>query len=69
MKKLGIIVILIGLALTIFEPFTIFPKDKVVDIGNVKITRDKPYHLSWSPLIGVAIMAIGGGILLLTIRK
>jgi hypothetical protein len=60
MKKIGIIIIIIGLGLTLFSAFTFFSKEKVVDIGKLEITRDKPHHLNWSPLIGIAIMGIGG---------
>jgi hypothetical protein len=60
MKKLGIAIILIGLGLTIFTVFTVFTKEKVVAIGNVEITRDKPHRLNWSPLIGIAVMGVGG---------
>jgi len=63
MKKLGIIIILIGLGLTIFTAFTVFTKEKVVDIGSVEITKDKPHHLNWSPFIGIAVMVIGGVVL------
>jgi hypothetical protein len=60
MKKAGIIIILLGLGLTIFTAFTFFTKEKVVDIGKVEITRNKPHNLNWSPLIGIAVMGIGG---------
>jgi hypothetical protein len=63
MKKLGIILIVIGLGLTIFTTVTIFTKKKVVEIGNVEITRDKPHRLIWSPLIGIAVLGIGGVVL------
>ena len=63
MKKLGIIIIAIGLLLTIFTAFTYFTKEKVIDIGKIEITADKPHRLNWSPLIGVAVMAIGGVVL------
>ncbi len=69
MKQAGIIIILIGLGLTLFTAFTFFTKEKVVDIGKLEITRDKPLHLNWSPLIGVAVMAVGGGVLWLSYRK
>ena len=64
MKKVGIVIILIGLALTIFTAVTYFTREKVVDIGKVEITRNKPHHLNWSPLIGIAVMGIGGVMLL-----
>ncbi len=60
MKKVGILILLIGLGLTIFTTVTYFTKEKVVDIGKVEITRNKPHNLKWSPLIGIAIMGIGG---------
>jgi hypothetical protein len=69
MKKGGIIIIVIGLVLTIFTAFTFFTREKVVDIGKLEIMADKPHHLSWSPYIGIGIMALGGVMLLLKVKK
>jgi hypothetical protein len=69
MKKAGIIVIVLGLVLTIFTAFTFFTKEKVVDLGKIQITRDKPHNMNWSPLIGIATMAVGGGMLFFSSRK
>jgi hypothetical protein len=69
MKKVGIIIILVGLVLTIVTAFTFFTKEKVVDLGAVEITRNKPHNLQWSPLIGVAVMGVGGVVLLLSSKK
>jgi hypothetical protein len=69
MKKTGIITILIGLALTIFTAFTFFTKEKVVDIGTVEITRNKPHSLNWSPIIGIVVMGIGGVVLWQSSKK
>ena len=63
MKRTGIIIMLIGLGLTIFTTLTVFTKEKIVDIGKVEITRNKPHRVKWSPLIGIAVMGIGGVIL------
>lgn len=60
MKKAGIVIIIIGLLLTIFTTFTYFSREKVVDLGKVEITANKRHNLRWSPLIGLAVMAIGG---------
>jgi hypothetical protein len=62
MKKIGIILVVIGLGLSVFTAFTFFTRDKVVEIGKVEITRDKPHHLNWSPLIGIVVMGVGAGI-------
>ena len=60
MKKAGLIIIAIGVILTIFTAVTFFTREKVVDIGSLKITAKKPHHLKWSPLIGIAVIGIGG---------
>jgi hypothetical protein len=69
MKKFGFIILLVGLGLTIFTAFTYFTKEKVVDIGKIEITQNKPHHLNWSPLIGIAVMGLGGAILWQSYRK
>ncbi|MDP3461499.1 MAG: hypothetical protein Q8S18_01790 [Bacteroidales bacterium] len=63
MKTTGIILIIIGLALTLFTTFKFFTKEKVVDIGNLEITRDKPNTFTWSPVIGLIVVGIGGIVL------
>ena len=63
MKALGLIIILVGLVLTIFTTFTVFTKEKVFDVGKVEITKNKPHHLYWSPIIGIVVMGIGGIVL------
>jgi hypothetical protein len=69
MKKTGILIILIGLGLTIFTAVTFFTREKVVDIGKVEIIANKPHHLNWSPLVGIAVMGIGGLVLLTSNKK
>ncbi|PKP41436.1 MAG: hypothetical protein CVT93_08430 [Bacteroidetes bacterium HGW-Bacteroidetes-10] len=63
MKTTGIVIIIIGILLTIFTAFSFFTKEKVVDIGKLEITRDKPHNINWSPLIGIAVIGAGGIIL------
>jgi divalent metal cation (Fe/Co/Zn/Cd) transporter len=69
MKKAGIAILILGLVLTIFTAITFFTREKVVDIGSLKITANKPHHLSWSPLIGIAVMGVGGAIMLMAPKK
>jgi Na+-transporting NADH:ubiquinone oxidoreductase subunit NqrF len=69
MKKAGIVIVILGLILTIFTAVTVFTKEKVVDIGDVKITRNKPHRLTWSPLIGIAVMGIGGVVYVMAPKK
>jgi len=69
MKKAGLVVLVLGILLTIFTAITFFTREKVVDIGSLKITANKPHHLSWSPLIGIAVMGAGGVMILLGSKK
>ena len=69
MKKAGIVIIIIGLLLTIITAFTFFTREKVVDIGNLEITANKRHHLKWSPLVGIAVMGVGGVVLLMSSKK
>lgn len=64
MKKAAISIIILGLLLTLFTAVKFFTKEKVVDIGQVQITRNKPHSLTWSPLIGVGVMCVGGLVLI-----
>jgi hypothetical protein len=60
MKKAGLALILIGLVLTIFTTVTFFSRERVAKIGDINITANKRHHLAWSPLVGIAVMAVGG---------
>ena len=69
MKKVGIVIIIVGLALTIFTAITYFARERVVDMGSLKISANIPHHLNWSPLLGIAVMVGGASIILLAPRK
>jgi hypothetical protein len=60
MKKVGFVIILIGLLLTIFTTVTFLSRERVAKIGDINITANKRHNLKWSPLVGIAVMAIGG---------
>ena len=44
MKTAGILLLILGLLMTIYTGFTYVTKEKVVDIGELQITKDD--HLS-----------------------
>ena len=69
MKRAGIVIVILGLLLTIFTAITFFTRENVVDIGSIKISANKPHHLSWSPLIGLAVMGVGGVLILVSGKK
>ena len=69
MKTAGIIILTVGLLITVFTGFNYVTKKKVVDVGNLEITADKNHRVVWSPLVGVAVMVIGGGVLLYGVKR
>jgi hypothetical protein len=64
MKNIGIALLAIGLIMTLFTGFTYITRDKVIDLGKIELGVNKRQGISWSPFIGIAVMAIGGGVLL-----
>ena len=69
MKQSGILLLVIGLALTIFTTATFFTKENIVEIGALKITNDEPHTMNWSPFAGLAVMGIGGVLLWQAAKK
>ena len=51
---------ILGLVLTVFTAVTVFTRERIVDMGDLKISVNKPHHLNWSPMIGVGIIICGG---------
>lgn len=69
MKIIGIAIMIIGLGMTIFNAITFFTREKVVDLGILEVSRNQPHYLNWSPFIGMAIMVIGGFLILQARKK
>ncbi len=69
MKTTGITLLIVGLLMTAVTTFKFFTKEKVVGLGSVEITRSEPHSFNWSPLLGIAFIAVGGIILLRSTKK
>jgi hypothetical protein len=69
MKTAGIIILAVGLLMTLYTGFTYVTKEKVVDIGELEITKDNHHTINWQPYVGIGVMIIGGGILLYGRKK
>jgi uncharacterized membrane protein YidH (DUF202 family) len=69
MKRLGIILIIIGLVLTLVTGFKFFTKEKVVDLGNVEVNRNEAHKVNWSPYVGIGIIVVGGIMVIVSRRN
>ncbi|HUW06110.1 MAG TPA: hypothetical protein VMW01_07600 [Williamwhitmania sp.] len=69
MKKVGIIVMVLGLAISLITGFSFVTREKVVDLGDLQVSRNKNHSIAWSPIAGIVVMAVGGGIFLFGLKK
>ncbi|MCX6122811.1 MAG: hypothetical protein NTX44_14465 [Ignavibacteriales bacterium] len=69
MKTAGIIILIVGLLMTIYTGFTYVTKEKVVDLGELEITKDNHHTINWQPYAGIGMMVIGGAVLILGRKK
>jgi hypothetical protein len=69
MKTAGIILIVVGLAMTLYSGFTYVTKETIVDLGALEITKDNQHAVNWQPYAGFGVMAIGAVVLVLSRRK
>jgi len=59
MRTFGMIMVVIGIAMMVITGFNIVTKKKVLDVGPVEINKEKSHPISWSPIIGAALL-LGG---------
>jgi hypothetical protein len=65
MKKAGLIILAFGLLISLFSGFNYVTQEKVLEVGDLAITSEKTNRASWSPMIGIGVMAVGGIIFVL----
>ncbi len=69
MKKIGLIIFVIGVLITAVTGFSYVTREKVVDIGSLEITANKRHNMAWSPIVGLVVMAVGGVVYLVGEKK
>ena len=62
MKKIGIILIILGIVISVFSGITFRQEENIVEIGDVEVTREKEREVNWPQWAGVAVIAAGVGI-------
>jgi len=69
MKVIGIILILVGIGVFIFQGIRTTKKEKVLDVGPVEITKQVERSDNWEMYAAGGIAVVAGLILVLTSRK
>ncbi len=64
-KKVGIILIIVGVLMMIYTGFTYETKERVVDVGPVEINKTERHPVQWSPIVG-GLLLVGGLLIVAT---
>ena len=67
-KTIGIVLIILGIIMVLYNSFNFTTTEKVVDIGPIEINKEVNHPMAWSPVIGI-ILAVGGVVLIVTSNK
>jgi drug/metabolite transporter (DMT)-like permease len=67
-KKLGIVLIIIGIIMMIYTGFNLVTTEKVVDLGPLQINKEENHPVQWSPIIG-GLLLVGGVVIVATSKK
>lgn len=68
MKKMGFVLIVLGLIMIIEKGFNYVTTEKVVDLGSIKISAEKNHPIQWSPVLG-AVILVGGIVIVVVSNK
>jgi UDP-N-acetylmuramyl pentapeptide phosphotransferase/UDP-N-acetylglucosamine-1-phosphate transferase len=68
MKTLGIALLVIGLVMTVFTSINLVTEKKVVDLGEIEISKKEKTPIYWSPITG-GVLAVAGILVLLLNNK
>ena len=69
MRALAIVLIVAGAVMMIITGVNFATKEKVVDLGKVEINKTENHPVSWSPIIGVVLIAAGIGAFFVSKKK
>lgn len=68
MKTVGIALIALGLIMIVYTGFNYVTTEKVVDIGPIKINKEKNHSVQWPPIVG-ALLLVAGITVIVTDKK
>ena len=66
-RTLAIGLIALGVIMMIYTGFNYVTTEKVVDLGAIKINKEKNHPVQWSPIVGTVLLV--GGIVLIAFDK
>ena len=58
-RTVGIVLIVIGALMMVYTGFTYVTTKRVVDLGPIKVDKEKSHPVQWSPIIGGVLLLAG----------
>ncbi len=68
-KRVGIGIFILGLIISVVTTVNMVTRDDVMDIADNEIHRNENTYMVWTPVIGLIVMFIGGGLGLYGARR
>jgi hypothetical protein len=66
---IGILLLVLGVGALAYEGVRYTSRDTVVDAGPIKVTAEREHTLPLSPMLGVAALAAGTVLVIVSMRK
>jgi uncharacterized membrane protein YidH (DUF202 family) len=67
-RRIGIVLIVIGILMIAYTGFNYVTTEKVVDVGPIKINKEVNHPVQWSPIIG-GMLLVGGLLMVVADKK
>jgi hypothetical protein len=66
---LGLVLIVVGLAALVYQGVTYTSRDTVLDIGPVHATAERQHTVPLPPVLGIAAVVSGVGLMIVGVRR
>ena len=67
-RTLGIVMCIAGILMITYSGFNYVTTEKVLDLGPIKINKEKNHFIGWPPLLG-AVMIVSGIVIIAQNKK
>ena len=67
-RTLGIVIVVVGIAMMVYNGFNFVTNEKVVNLGTIKISQEKNHPVQWSPVVGIVLL-VGGLVIIVRDKR
>ena len=67
-RRIGIVLIVIGILMIAYTGFNLVTTEKVVDLGPIKINKEQSHPVQWLPIVG-GMLLVGGLLIVVADKK